>query len=339
MFAEKLMLMKRFLLALLFCPLLAFAQTGEENIIELEEPNTLSEYADETLVTNAYKLTIKGPMSNDDWKFLSENMYISTAAKEEDFDSYIKWLDLSEAKAMPLYGDWMPDRLLPSGTPTGRSQGHKYYTYPTPADELPPALFPFSRSLHHIQLPKVRFVEMGLLCYADALEELMFQEGLDSIATKVAMMCTSIKQVYLPATLMYIGGSFLIGAHPYKMVCAAPIPPELFNEEVKYIQHPSFYSIEKGNCDLYVPYGSKALYEAAEQWRDFRSITECDTEKMREEMEPGSKQTGVEAHSTVTGTTAVYDLRGVQQKGLRRGLNIVRSGDGKARLMIQSRGK
>ena len=132
----------------------------------------------------------------------------------------------------------------------------------------------------------------------------------------------------------------MYGAKPEKMVCAATVPPELYSKAESNLNISwTFSHVDIEHCDLYVPYGSKALYEAAEQWRDFRSITECDTEKMREEMEPGSKQTGVEAHSTVTGTTAVYDLRGVQQKGLRRGLNIVRSGDGKARLMIQSRGK
>ena len=134
---------------------------------------------------------------------------------------------------------------------------------------------------------------------------------------------------------MYIGGSFLSGAKPEKIVCAAPIPPELVNDKKAGVYVPTFEKIDKSICNLYVPYGSKALYEAAEQWCEFRSITECDTEKMRLEMEPGNKQTGMETHTTPTRPTAVYDLRGMRQDGLRRGLNIVRSGDGKTRMMLK----
>ena len=134
---------------------------------------------------------------------------------------------------------------------------------------------------------------------------------------------------------MYIGGSFLSGAKPEKIVCAAPIPPELVNDKKAGVYVPTFEKIDKSICNLYVPYGSKALYEAAEQWCEFRSITECDTEKMRLEMEPGNKQTGMETHTTPTRPTAVYDLRGMRPDGLRRGLNIVRSGDGKTRMMLK----
>ena len=39
----------------------------------------------------------------------------------------------------------------------------------------------------------------------------------------------------------------------------------------------NFYGINKTSCILYVPTGSKALYQAANQWKDFVNIVEFTT--------------------------------------------------------------
>jgi hypothetical protein len=38
-----------------------------------------------------------------------------------------------------------------------------------------------------------------------------------------------------------------------------------------------FYNVNKTNCILFVPQGSKALYQAAVQWKDFTKIIEMTT--------------------------------------------------------------
>ena len=163
--------MKKIIVALLFCPLLTFAQPGAENVVVLEEPNTLSDVADTMMVTWAYKLTIKGPMSNDDLKFLTEGLFVTNYADKEEYSDYIQWLDLAETTIMPMEASWYPDLRMTPNVPIGTSPGHKWTSYPVPGDQLPTAVLLQPRSLHHIQLPEVKFIEVGLLYYADALED------------------------------------------------------------------------------------------------------------------------------------------------------------------------
>ena len=62
------------------------------------------------------------------------------------------------------------------------------------------------------------------------------------------------------------------------VTCYATEPPS--------ITAPAFYGVDLPNCTLYVPKGSKALYEAAEVWKDFGTITE------------GASETGIALNQT-----------------------------------------
>ena len=78
-----------------------------------------------------------------------------------------------------------------------------------------------------------------------------------------------------------------------------------------------FYGVDTNTCTLYVPAGTRALYEAADQWKDFFSIVELGTtEQVSQPTASIASGSTVEKNATVTlasttdGATIYYTLDG-----------------------------
>jgi len=73
----------------------------------------------------------------------------------------------------------------------------------------------------------------------------------------------------IPSSVTTIGMVAFSFCSNLSSIHAYPISPINLNSSVGV-----FSNIDKYNCTLYVPYGSKAAYQEANQWKDFKNIVE-----------------------------------------------------------------
>ncbi|MBQ7472681.1 MAG: hypothetical protein IJS97_09745 [Prevotella sp.] len=88
----------------------------------------------------------------------------------------------------------------------------------------------------------------------------------------------------------------------------------------------SWTSYFDSNKTLYVPKGTKSLYEACEGWKLFTNIIELETDGIR------NVEKGVEEQTTTCKDR--YDLNGRRISEPQRGLNILRMSDGTVRKVV-----
>jgi hypothetical protein len=77
---------------------------------------------------------------------------------------------------------------------------------------------------------------------------------------------SELKSIVIPSTVVYIGQAALSSIN-IKSIYANPLVPP----RVGYL---TFGSVNKSTCTLYVPFGSKGLYQTALYWKDFSHVYE-----------------------------------------------------------------
>ena len=81
--------------------------------------------------------------------------------------------------------------------------------------------------------------------------------------------CVGLTSIIIPESVTTIGGScfnYCSGLTSITVKSSTPVEISPFVSV--------FYKIDKKSCKLYVPVGSKSLYQAANQWKDFENIIE-----------------------------------------------------------------
>ena len=81
--------------------------------------------------------------------------------------------------------------------------------------------------------------------------------------------CLNLTTVFIPNSVSVIKGSAFSGCKNLATIVVDKATP--INLSTSYN---TFYSVDKAKCVLYVPIGSKAAYQAADQWKDFTNIVE-----------------------------------------------------------------
>jgi hypothetical protein len=82
--------------------------------------------------------------------------------------------------------------------------------------------------------------------------------------------CSGLTSLTIPNSITFIGSEAFNGCTNLTSIYAdSPIPVDLSNYSTIV-----FYNVNKTACTLYVPIGSKSLYAAANQWKDFKNIVE-----------------------------------------------------------------
>lgn len=100
------------------------------------------------------------------------------------------------------------------------------------------------------------------------LKSVTLPASLDSIK-EWTFSSTGLTSIRIPASVKFIGTrSFFACFQLLDFYSYPPTPPDLtMSPEV-------FYYLDQTKCTLHVPNGTKALYAAADQWKDFQNIVE-----------------------------------------------------------------
>lgn len=105
--------------------------------------------------------------------------------------------------------------------------------------------------------------------YCSKLTSLIIPSSVTSIDGYIFGYCIGLTSITIPSTVKSINGySFYNCTGLLSIHANAAIPIDLTNSPTV------FYGVNKTNCILYVPKGSKTLYQVADQWKDFSNIVE-----------------------------------------------------------------
>jgi hypothetical protein len=121
----------------------------------------------------------------------------------------------------------------------------------------------------------------------------------------------------LPSTLKEVGESIIVGCHRMETVVSNAWNPLAIGEDtfvnLSWNNETEQYDVTPSPATLYVPVGTKTKYEAIEGWTKFKEIVE-------------SEEIGAGIHTPSSRSAAdntIYNLQGIRQKAVRRGINIV----------------
>jgi hypothetical protein len=108
--------------------------------------------------------------------------------------------------------------------------------------------------------------------FCSGLTSVKIPEAVTSIGYGAFDGCSGLTSVAIPATVTSIGTWAFAGCSGLTSIYANATTPVNLNSMVSV-----FDNVNKTTCTLYVPKGSKAAYQAAEQWKDFTNIVEMTT--------------------------------------------------------------
>lgn len=101
--------------------------------------------------------------------------------------------------------------------------------------------------------------------------ELNIPRSTTNIAAKTYENCQELLSLVIPNTIKSIGSHAFMGCYALTSITTHSLNP------IDLSTSPFVFSgVNKNTCTLYVPIGTKLLYENADQWKDFLNIVERD---------------------------------------------------------------
>ena len=101
------------------------------------------------------------------------------------------------------------------------------------------------------------------------LESVVLPKGLEKIYYWAFKGCRKLKSINIPEYVNTIGENAFDGCTALRSVTLGASDPSFI-----YLGTNVFAGVNLANCTLYVPYGSKELYEQAEVWKKFGKVVE-----------------------------------------------------------------
>lgn len=246
--------------------------------VELTAGNlgTLLSSDEQNTVTN---LTITGTMDARDFKFMRDSMPV------------LAEIDMSSASVEYYQG---------TGGPMSDTWNYEY-----PANKVPahafcvPGTYAGKTTLTSVKLPHARAVLYNSFWGCTNLQTVVFPptvttigDGafrncsslvnmeippmIKSLERYVFMDCNQLSSVTLPATIESLKDNLFYNCTGLRSIHIISHTPEDFNNYLNYFGtvENMFYNVDKEHCILYVPYGTKQLYETTNGWKDFKNIVE-----------------------------------------------------------------
>ncbi len=146
-------------------------------------------------------------------------------------------------------------------------------------------------------------------CYA---KEINIPEGIASLPNKAFYYCKNLLSMIIPASVQTIGSKAFYSCDNLAYICMESATP---------IDIPEDAFPTRANVTLYVPYGSKVAYEAADYWKEFKEIREL-PEDMTGVLLPGSTFTS----KTVEGVDVLYTVTSINPNTVKVASNAVSTG-------------
>ena len=135
--------------------------------------------------------------------------------------------------------------------------------------------------------------------YNTVLTKVILSDKIKALEFCAFANCTALKSINLPKTITVFEGGCLAGCSSLTSITIPELTTKIGDDAFGCVGLTSIYvrsktpidltlsssiggfsSINKITCILYVPIGSKSLYQSAEQWKDFQNIIEFDTNKV-----------------------------------------------------------
>ena len=171
--------------------------------------------------------------------------------------------------------------------------------------------FAYCSGLTSLTLPAgITSISNGAFKGCSGLTSLTLPAGITSIGDVAFSGCSGLTSLILPASITSIG-SYAFSS------CSGLTSIYVYPDIVPKMGSDVFYDVDKKNCTLYVPQGTKQDYFLADIWGDFENIVEYDP-------------TGIDKTTTSTDVEEVsrYSVNGQRLVGPTKGLNIVKYSDG-----------
>ena len=102
------------------------------------------------------------------------------------------------------------------------------------------------------------------------LKTLTIPNTITTIGTYAFGDCSGLTSIIIPSSVTSIA-DFAFGS------CTGLTKIYAYSANPINLSTFAFYTLNKANCTLYVPLGSKTLYQTANQWKDFQNIVEMTT--------------------------------------------------------------
>lgn len=125
-------------------------------------------------------------------------------------------------------------------------------------------------NLKNIELPST-ITSIGSYAFAacSGINNLSIPPTVVSISSNAFNSCTDLSSITIPTSVSSIGSNAFYNCSALtSIIMHSSYPIDLSST------NNVFYNVNKTNCSLYVPYGSKALYMAKPQWNSFTNIVE-----------------------------------------------------------------
>ncbi|MBN1462073.1 MAG: leucine-rich repeat domain-containing protein [Paludibacteraceae bacterium] len=151
----------------------------------------------------------------------------------------------------------------------------------------------------------------------------MVKKGIYEIPSSVTKIssgafayCDSLTSVIIPQSVTEIGDTAFYGCHALTSIYSYATTPVELNYSGSFSPG-VFQSVDTVNCILYVPAGSKAAYQAADQWKQFQNIQEMLPAGVKKTNSSIAKATVQNGQLIVSGLKSneqvvIYTIQGVQ---------------------------
>ena len=169
--------------------------------------------------------------------------------------------------------------------------------------------FEYCSSLKSFAIPNsVTSIGIGVFYGCIGLKSVTIPNSVTSISGYTFMGCSSLTSVTIPNSATSIEEAAFGEADIPIVVSLIENPSTIYGKNSKY----SSFSLNTfNNSTLYVPVGTIDKYKTTEGWQDFEHIVE-------------GIPTGINVvENTKNNRTAIYDLNGVRQPNLKKGVNII----------------
>ena len=143
-------------------------------------------------------------------------------------------------------------------------------------------------------------------------------KGLKKIESGAFQYCSRLNYIILPEGVTDIGSKSFAG-------CSSLTSIYSYNKTPNSCANDAFDNSTYNSATLFVPYGSKAAYQSAEGWKNFKNI---------EEMTPSAIH-DVKTTEDDVKIIDIYDSNGGKISNLRKGINIVKYNDGKTKKVLK----